>query len=123
MIKLTPAQASELFRNEPEQFIDVDGVEVAFRKIGSGPEVLFVHGWPVNGATFRCLLPYLVDNVTCHLIDLHGAGASKFDTNTPLSVDQHIHSVKRVIDHLGVDQIAIVGHNSGGMIARHATTV
>ena len=27
--------------------------------VGSGPDVLFVHGWPVSGATFRLLLPHL----------------------------------------------------------------
>ena len=44
--------------------------------------MLFVHGWPVSGATFRTLLPYLVEHVTCHLIDLPGAGSSRFDADT-----------------------------------------
>lgn len=121
MTKLTSEEASDLFRAEPAQFIDVDGAQVAYRTVGNGPDVLFVHGWPVSGATFRCLLPHLAEHVTCHLIDLPGAGSSKFASNTPLSVDHHIQSVKRVIDQLGVNQFAVVGHDSGGMIARHAT--
>ena len=79
-----------------------------------------MHGWPVSGATFRRLLPFLAEHVTCHLIDLPGTGSSTFDNNSPLSIDHHIDSVKRVIDDLDVDRIAVVGHNSGGMIARHA---
>ena len=82
--------------------------------------MLFVHGWPVSGATFRTLLPYLVDHVTCHVIDLPGAGSSRFDDATPLSVDQHIASVRKVLDLAGLDDVAVVGHDSGGMIARHA---
>ena len=117
---LTPADATELFRQAPDRFLDVGEGEVACRTIGAGPDVLFVHGWPVSGATFRQLLPHLVDHVTCHVIDLPGAGSSRFTADTKLSVAQHIESVRRVIDLLGVESVAVVGHDSGGMIARHA---
>ena len=118
---LTPAEAAELFRSPPRAFIPVgDGAEVAHRVIGSGPAVLFVHGWPVSGATFRTLLPHLVDHVTCHVIDLPGAGASRYLASTPLSLGLHVRSVRAVIDALDVDDVAVVGHDSGGMIARHA---
>jgi pimeloyl-ACP methyl ester carboxylesterase len=100
--------------------LDVGAGEVAYRRVGSGPDVLFVHGWPVSSATFRTLLPHLTDHVTCHLIDLPGAGSSRFTADTPLSIDHHIHSVRRVIDLLELDDVAVVGHDSGGMIARHA---
>jgi len=79
-----------------------------------------VHGWPVSSATFRRLLPHLTDHVTCHLIDLPGAGNSRFTTNTPLTIDHHIHSVRRALDLLELRDVAVVGHDSGGMIARHA---
>lgn len=117
---LTEGDAAQLFRDEPDGFLDVGAGEVAYRKVGTGPDVLFVHGWPVSGATWRKLLPHLVDHVTCHVIDLPSAGSSRFDADTPMSIQQHITSVQRVVDLLGLDQIAVVGHNSGGMIARHA---
>ena len=93
---------------------------MAYRRVGNGPDVLFVHGWPVSGATFRTLLPQLVDHVTCHVIDLPSAGSSRFDAGTKLSIHQHIESVRRVVDHLGLDDVALVGHDSGGLISRHA---
>ena len=120
MSTLTPTAASDLFRREPDAFIDVGGAEVAHRRIGQGPDVLFVHGWPVSGATFRRLLPELVEHVTCHVIDLPGTGSSRYDAESPLSIEHHIQSVRRVLDHLGLDDVAVVGHDSGGMIARHA---
>jgi len=120
MPTLTLAEAADLFRCPPERFLDVGAGEVAHRRMGSGPDVLFVHGWPVSGATFRMLLPHLVDHVTCHVIDLPGAGSSRFTADTPLTVDQHVQTVRRVIDLLGLDDVAVVGHDSGGMIARHA---
>ena len=73
----------------------------------------------MSGATFRTLLPRLADHVTCHVIDLPGAGSSRFTAETTLTVDQHIESVRRVLDILELDEVAVVGHDSGGLIARH----
>jgi haloalkane dehalogenase len=119
-MSITAVEATELFRREPDRFLDVGAGEVAYRCVGRGPDVLFVHGWPVSGATFRTLLPHLTDHVTCHVIDLPGAGSSRFTADTPLTVDQHIRSVRRVIDLLELDHVAVVGHDSGGLIARYA---
>jgi pimeloyl-ACP methyl ester carboxylesterase len=120
MTTLTPEAASDLFRREPDRYLDVGAGEAAHRCVGSGPDVLFVHGWPVSGATFRTLLPYLVDHVTCHVVDLPSSGSSRFDAGTPMSIDQHITTVQRVVDLLELESVAVVGHDSGGMIARHA---
>ena len=119
-MSITPKEASDLFRRPPERFLDVGTGEVSYRRIGTGPAVLFVHGWPVSGATYRTLLPHLADHVTCHLIDLPGAGSSRFTTDTPLTIANHIHAVRRTLDILELDDVAVVGHDSGGMIARHA---
>ena len=119
-MSLTEAESANLFRTEPDRFLDVGAGEAAYRCVGSGPDVLFVHGWPVSGATWRKLLPHLVDHVTCHVIDLPSAGSSRYDANTTLSIAQHIETVKRVVDILDLNDVAVVGHDSGGMIARHA---
>ncbi len=50
---MTPEAAADLFRREPDRYLDVGAGEVAYRRVGEGPDVLFVHGWPVSGATFR----------------------------------------------------------------------
>lgn len=105
----TDREASDLFRRPPEGFLDVGAGEVAYRRIGTGPDVLLVHGWPVSGATFRALLPHLVEHVTCHLIDLPGAGDSRFTAATPLTLADHIRSVATVLDLLSLDDVAVVG--------------
>lgn len=120
MPTLAPEAATDLFRRAPDRFLDVGAGEVAYRRAGAGPDVLFVHGWPVSSATFRTLLPHLTNHVTCHLIDLPGAGSSRFTDETPITLAQHIQNVRRVVDLLGFDSVAVVGHDSGGLIARHA---
>jgi pimeloyl-ACP methyl ester carboxylesterase len=120
MSTMTATEASDLFRREPDRFLDVGAGEAAYRVVGTGPDVLFVHGWPVSSATFRLLLPHLVDHVTCHLIDLPSAGSSWFDADTPMSIRQHIETIRRVVGLLDLDEVAVVGHDSGGLMARHA---
>lgn len=120
MPALTDAAASDLFRREPDRYIDVGEGEVAYRTVGEGPDVLFVHGWPVTSATYRKLLPHLAEHVTCHLIDMVGAGSSRWDDTTELSIANHMSCVRRTIDALELDSVAVVGHDSGGMITRHA---
>ena len=120
MTTLTATDAGDLFRGAPGQFLDVGTGPVAHRRVGRGPDVLFVHGWPVSSATFRLLLPHLVDHVTCHLIDLPGAGDSRVDPSHPPTMAGHIDTVRRVVGELDLDDVAVVGHDSGGMIARHA---
>ncbi|MFN8018675.1 MAG: alpha/beta hydrolase [Acidimicrobiales bacterium] len=117
---MTEGEATDLFRAAPERFVELGDVAAAVRTVGRGPDVLFVHGWPVSGATFRQLLPHLVDHVTCHVLDLPGAGQSRFDAGSEVSVARHVESVRRALDEMVEDRCAVVGHDSGGLIARHA---
>jgi haloalkane dehalogenase len=119
-MSISAAAAADLFRRGPSRFLDVGTGEVAYRTVGTGPDVLFVHGWPVSGATFRTLLPYLADHVTCHIIDLPGAGSSRYTAVTPLTIANQIRAVRSVVEMLELNDVALVGHDSGGMIARHA---
>lgn len=114
------AAAADLFRAPPERLLDVGAGSMAYRRVGAGPDVLFVHGWPVSGATFRGLLPHLAPHVTCHVVDLVGAGQSRFDRATPISLAQHVRNLRAAVDLLGLTNFAAVGHDSGGMMARHA---
>lgn len=120
MTEVSQQEASELFRQPPHEMIEWNGGALAYRKIGTGPDVLLVHGWPVNGATWRCLLPHLASHVTCHVIDLVGAGHSTFTRQTQLGFDNHIASIRHVVDWLGTNSVAMVGQDSGALCARHA---
>ncbi|MBM4361180.1 MAG: alpha/beta hydrolase [Deltaproteobacteria bacterium] len=111
---------ADLFRRPPDRFIHVGEGEVACRSVGTGPHALFVHGWPVSGATYRTLLPYLTSRLTCHVVDLVGAGQSRFDRSSRIDLALHVASLRKVVETLGLGSFAVVGHDSGGLIARHA---
>jgi pimeloyl-ACP methyl ester carboxylesterase len=113
-------QQEVIFYDEPDAHIPVHNGKVAYRCRGKGPDILFIHGWPVSSATFRDLLPSLEQSYTCHLIDLVGAGSSVFNTRTTIDLAAHIAAVGQLVESLGLQRFVVVGHDSGGLIARHA---
>ncbi len=98
-------------------FIDIGHTEVAYERIGSGPDLVFIHGWPLHRDTWRDVVAGL-DGYTCHLFDLPGAGQSKATDETPLNLRGHAASISAVIDELGLERFSLVGHDSGAMFAR-----
>ncbi len=120
MTHITATDSVELFRAAPHDYIPVSTGEVAYRRVGSGPDVLCIHGWPLSGATYRKVLPAMAEHVTCHVIDLPGSGSSRFDAETNFTLATHVDAVRSVVDHLDITSLGVVGQDSGGLLARHA---
>jgi haloalkane dehalogenase len=106
------------FRGPPDRFLDVGPHRLAYRCFGRGPDVVFVHGWPLTSATFRGVVPLLADHVRCHLVDLPGSGQTESPDGAPLDFAAQARVLRAAVDQLGIDRYAVVAHDSGGLIAR-----
>jgi pimeloyl-ACP methyl ester carboxylesterase len=106
------------FRGAPHAFLDVAPHRIAYRRFGRGPDVVFVHGWPLHSGTFRALVPLLADRFTCHLVDLPGSGRTESPADAPVDFPSQAAVVRAAIDALGLSRYALVAHDSGGFIAR-----
>lgn len=104
----------------PHRFVDVGTARLATWRIGRGPDVVLVHGWPLHCATFRHVVPALCRHHTLHLVDLPGAGESEWDRDAPLDLHTTARALLRVIDALGLGRFAYLAHDSGGLVARLA---
>jgi haloalkane dehalogenase len=89
---------------------------LGYQRTGQGPDLLFVHGWPLHGATFRRIVPVLAQEYTCHLLDLPGAGAS---SGPALGFPAQLALLRGAIASLGLQRYALIAHDSGGMLARY----
>lgn len=103
----------------PHQFIPLGHSELAYWKVGSGPDLLLVHGFPLHSATYRNLLPVLSQCFTCHLMDHPGAGKSRIIHRKAFSFEANADDLIKAMRQLGVSTYGIVAHDSGGAIARH----
>jgi haloalkane dehalogenase len=111
--------APRLDFHAPQRFLEVGKNRLPYWRTGSGPDLVFLHGWPVSSATFRNVVPRLAGSFTCHLFDLPGAGLSEWSDDSVVEMREHVKTARAAIDQLGLASYAIVAHDSGGFIGRH----
>lgn len=110
---------AKAFTTPPSRWLDVGHSRLAYRCFGSGPDLVFVHGWPLTSATWRDVVRELAPHYTCHLIDLPGTGHTRTGDDAPFGVQAHAQTLRRAVDELGLRRLSLVGHDSGGAIARY----
>ncbi|RLK25116.1 haloacetate dehalogenase [Micromonospora sp. M71_S20] len=101
--------------------IDVGEVRLRVRHGGSGPPVVLLHGHPRTHATWHRVAPLLAREHTVICPDLRGYGGS----SKPPSDPGHTAYAKRamardvvgLLDALGHDRAAVVGHDRGCYVA------
>lgn len=114
----TPS-GTELFLRTELRWHQTPTADIAYRQVGQGPPLVFLHGWPLWSFTFRKLLPYLVDHFTCYLIDLPGGGSTVWTRDTDFTWPGQAASVKSLLEELDLNEYFLFGQDSGAMIARH----
>lgn len=93
-----------------------NGVELAYRRIGSGPPVLLLHGWPQHSLMWHTVGPMLAEGYCVIAPDLRGAGSSSI---TPSGYDKTTMAtdVLGLADSLGCDEFYLVGYDLGAGVA------
>ncbi|MEO6550569.1 MAG: alpha/beta hydrolase [Ferruginibacter sp.] len=94
---------------------DIDQpVSIYYEDLGKGKPVVFIHGWPLNGAMWEYQVAELTrSGLRCITYDRRGFGKSDrpfsgYDYNT-LAAD-----LKSLLDELDVDDVTLVGFSMGG---------
>ena len=100
------------------------GIELAYDDVGTGPPLLFIHGWPHNRTLWAAQLSGLLTHARCLAPDLRGFGGSS--VVSPYSIDRYADDLAEFIGVLGVDRVVVCGVSMGGYVAlsmlrRHAS--
>jgi haloalkane dehalogenase len=103
----------------PLQYVGEAGTALALRRIGKGPPLIMIPGFPFHSLTYRRLVPLLAQEFTCCCVDLPGTGQSRWDDSTDFSFPAHGRRLKHMADELGLQRYAVLGHDTGGFLARH----
>lgn len=96
----------------------VRGVELFERRIGSGPEVVVLHGGP--GAQHDYLLPgfdRLAHHRTLVYYDQRGGGRSPVGRDVPVGWREHVHDLEALRDVWGLSQLHLAGYSWGALLA------
>ena len=85
--------------------------------------MLLVHGYPLNGKTWRHLVTRLAEHFTCYVVDLPGAGETRWTERTNFNFAGQAATLKAFVDRLGLASYSLMVHDTGGTIARRLATL
>lgn len=99
-----------------QHFTTSDGLKLAYTDEGRGPAVLCLAGLTRDHHDFDEMAAWL-DGVRLIRMDYRGRGDSDWDPN-PMnySVPIEARDAVELLDHLGLDKVAVIGTSRGGML-------
>jgi pimeloyl-ACP methyl ester carboxylesterase len=98
--------------------VETPSGRISYLEQGSGPVALFVHGVLLNGHLWRHQLAELSDIRRCVAVDLLAHGDTEIAPDQDVSVTANAEMLKEFLDALKIDQVDLVGNDSGGGIAQ-----
>lgn len=119
--KISYSTAAQAFLNSPIQHIKVDDATFALRRFGEGPALLFIHGFPLSGFTWRHILLGLSAHFTCYVPDLPGLGDSTWQDDTDFNFVAQANRLKKMMDILEISEYSIIAQDTGATTARCLT--
>ena len=99
-------------------FLEVDGVRLFTRQVGSGPPVVVLHGGP--GASHDYLLPQydlLAQGRSLFYYDQRGGGQSPVPRDVAVGWREHVADLDAIRLHLGLERLTLCGYSWGGLLA------
>jgi pimeloyl-ACP methyl ester carboxylesterase len=112
------------FTENPNEFfkkartVETPSGRISYVERGSGPVALFVHGVLLNGWLWRYQLEELAEIRRCIAPDLLAHGRTEIRADQDVSVTANARMLVEFLDALKIEQVDLVGNDSGGGIAQ-----
>ncbi len=101
-----------------QRSVNTPSGDIHYVERGSGPVALFVHGVLLNSYLWRHQLAELGDLRRCIAVDLMAHGNTEISAAQDVSVTANAHMLAQFLDALKIDQVDLVGNDSGGGICQ-----
>lgn len=99
--------------------LDARDARIAYLRGGEGPPLVVAHGYTDDAACRRPLLDALAADHEVVAYDARGHGHSTAPA-TGYGIDGRVADLRAVVDGLGLDRPALLGHSMGGNTVAHA---
>ncbi len=84
---------------------------------GEGSALLLCHGFTGSSQNWLPLLPTLTEHRRIIALDLPGHGATHLPSDEAYTMARAVQAVERLLDHLALPQIDLLGYSMGGRFA------
>lgn len=101
-----------------QRHVETASGNIGYVEQGSGPVALFVHGVLLNSYLWRHQLAEFGDLRRCIAVDLLAHGNTEVAADRDVSVTANAHMLAQFLDALNIDQVDLVGNDSGGGICQ-----
>jgi pimeloyl-ACP methyl ester carboxylesterase len=108
---------------DAEESTTVGAASVHWRREGSGPPLVLLHGFPLSGRTWDSVIRHLRERFTCYTPDLIGLGQSRSTAADDYSSQGQARAFQGLLSALGVGPYALAGNDTGGWIARELALI
>jgi pimeloyl-ACP methyl ester carboxylesterase len=103
--------------------LDLPSGRLHYHDVGSGPPIVFVHGLLVNANLWRKVVERLAPDFRCIVLDLPlGSHVLPLAPGAPNAVPDVAASIADAIDALELDDVTLVGNDSGGALSQIVVT-
>jgi len=102
------------------RFVPVPAGEIHCAIAGSGRPVLLLHQTPRSCDEYRDVLPLLGERFRAIAMDTLGFGDSSKPPVEEDSIEHWAEVAASLLDALGIERAAVVGHHTGAVIAAHS---
>ena len=103
---------------QPGSAATVEGLKIQSSSVGSGPTIVFVHGWTCDSSSWTGQVPAFAKDHRVITLDLPGHGRSDSPKDGKLSMDLFARAVEAVRAEAGAERIVLVGHSMGAPVIR-----
>ena len=102
------------------QTFDANGVKIWYFVQGKGEPVVLIHGW-ISSAAINWVVPgtsaLLAKDYRVIALDMRGHGLSDKPTKEEAYGPELVEDIGRLLDHLKIKKVHIVGYSMGGIVA------
>lgn len=101
--------------------VEANGAKLHHARIGAGPPLVLLHGWPEFWLTWQPVMERLADRFELIAPDLRGFGDSPRADGPPsdrVGPEVHAADLVALLDHLGLSRVGLVGHDVGAYVAQ-----
>ncbi len=111
------ATLKEKYTSEHSKFIEVDGMNVHYQRLGKGHPLVLVHGFSGHTWNWRAWMKHLPNDFDLIVMDLPGFGLTGPHPKGDYASEMSINFLDEFLTKIGVDTFHLAGNSMGGSIS------